>query len=565
MRDGTVLRATVYRPDTDRETFPVVLTRTPYGRDLSLNSAWFNPVTVAGAGFAVVLQDCRGRFGSDGVFDPSVHEAGDGEDTVAWAVRLPWSDGRVGMWGRSYFAETQWRAAQQRPEALRALALGVSAGGGANDGALFRGGAHELGSRFGWGHASISLGELNREFAGDPTGRAAALRSWFDLDRDVVSGALLDTLPLRELKGRVGTFMNAHVLGTAGEGPGSSLTELWDSATAAPVDVPTLHIGGWFDIFAPSTVEQYRMQRAHRADQPGAAPRLVIGPWTHSDFSGNYPDVGYGIAASAGLLGGFGDLSRMHVAWFRATLQHDPDALADVPPVLLFFLGENRWRGFDEWPQPRETRVWHLASGGRLLAQPGEPGSVSYDYDPLDPVPTTGGATMIHGISPGPADQSRVEARDDVLTFTSAPVTEPLTLFGEVTATFFASSSAVDTDFVVRLCTVSADGVSLGLNDGIVRASWRDAYRTGTFEPGHPPSPLEPGQVYEFTVNLWNIACTLAPGERLRVQVTSSCHPRWDRNLNTGLLAHDSAETQVAHQTIHLGREFPSRITVGHL
>src|SRR4051794_41244859 len=120
MRDGTVLRATVYRPDTDRETFPVVLTRTPYGRDLSVNSAWFHPVSVAGAGFVVVLQDCRGRFGSDGVFDPSVHEAGDGEDTVAWAVRSPWSDGRVGMWGRSYFAETQWRAAQPRPAGLRA-------------------------------------------------------------------------------------------------------------------------------------------------------------------------------------------------------------------------------------------------------------------------------------------------------------------------------------------------------------------------------------------------------------------------------------------------------------
>src|SRR4051794_1408143 len=291
MRDATVLRATVYRPDTDRETFPVVLTRTPYGRDLSVNSAWFHPVSVAGAGFVVVLQDCRGRFGSDGVFDPSVHEAADGADTVAWAAGLPWSNGRVGMWGRSYFAETQWRAAQRRPEGLSALALGVSAGGGANDGALFRGGAHELGSRTGWGHASISLHELHREFADDPVRRQAALQAWLELDQQMVSGALLDTLPLSELKGRLGTFMNAHVLGTAGQGPGSPVTELWDGASAEPVDLPTLHIGGWFDIFAPPPLRQSRMQRAHRLTTGGQPPRLVVGPWSHSDFSGNFPDA----------------------------------------------------------------------------------------------------------------------------------------------------------------------------------------------------------------------------------------------------------------------------------
>jgi uncharacterized protein len=565
MSDGTVLRATVYHPDSEREQFPVLLTRTPYGRDLAVNSAYFNPVTVAAAGFVVVMQDCRGRFGSDGVFDPSTHEAADGADTVVWAAQLPWSDGRVGMWGRSYFAETQWRAAASAPEPLQALALGVSAGGSANDGALFRGGAHEFGSRFSWGHASASLNALSREFGGDARQWQTALQRWLELDQDVVSGEVFDALPISTLKDRLSTFMTAHILGTAGEGPGTSLTELWDSASAAPVDLPTLHIGGWFDIFAPATLTQYRRQLEHRRDQGASAPRLVIGPWTHADFSGNYPDVSLGIPASAGFLGGHGDLSSMHVAWFEAVLKADDQRLRRIPPVLLYFLGENQWRGFDELPAPREERSFFLGTDGQLLDRPGDTGCVGYDYDPLHPVPTRGGATMIHGVAPGPADQADVEARDDVLVFTSEPLSEPLTLFGEVRANFFASSTAVDTDFVVRLCKVSADGVSLGLNDGIVRASWRDSYRSGTFEPGHPPAPLEPGGVYEFTISLWNTACTLSPGERLRVQVTSSSHPRWDRNLNTGRLAYDSAEAVVASQTIHLGQEFPSRITVGVL
>jgi putative CocE/NonD family hydrolase len=235
--------------------------------------------------------------------------------------------------------------------------------------------------------------------------------------------------------------------------------------------------------------------------------------------------------------------------------------------VLLYFLGENRWRGFDELPVPAGQRSWFLSAEGDLLDQAGVDGNVEYAYDPLDPVPTTGGATMLAGAFPaGPARQDAVEARTDVAVFTTEPFTETTTIFGAVTATLFASSSAVDTDWVVRLCRVSADGVSLGIADGIVRASWRDAYAgTGLFEEGHPPSPIEPGQVYEYTISLWETALTLAPGERLRVQVTSSCHPRWDRNLNTGKLAYESGIAVTANQRIHVGASHPSRLTVGVL
>jgi putative CocE/NonD family hydrolase len=564
--DGTVLRSTVYRP-ADGEPCPVLLTRTPYGRDLAVNSAYFNPTTAAAAGYVVIMQDCRGRFGSDGEFDPSVHEASDGAATVEWAARLPYANGSVGMWGRSYFAETQWRAASLAPAGLTALAPGISAGANANNGSLYRGGAVELGCRFSWGHASASANEVLREFAGDPERQGKEFQSWLDLDRSFADGTAFDALPLRDLSSRLGTFMNRHILPSAGQSPGNSFTQLWDDTSAKPVPLPTLHIGGWFDIFSPSTLSQYAMQLEHSRTGAAPRPRLIMGPWTHTNFSGGYTDVNFGLHAAAAVMNGLGDLSGLHTAWFDAVLKDQPERIGHVPAVLLYFMGENQWRGFDEMPSPRSHRSWFLGAEGSLLNAPASSGTVEYDYDPLDPVPTVGGATMIHGAFPaGPAKQHVVEARADVLTFTTEEFDEPVTLFGEVSATFFAASTAVDTDFVVRLCRVAPDGTSLSLADGIVRASWRDSHAgTGLFQPGHEPSLIEPGRAYEYTVSLWQTAYTFAPGDRLRVQVTSSCHPRWDRNLNTGKLAYDSADAVVARQTILFGQDRPSRLTAGIL
>jgi putative CocE/NonD family hydrolase len=564
--DGTILRSTVYRP-ADGEPCPVLLTRTPYGRDLAVNSVYLNPATVAASGYVVILQDCRGRFGSGGSFDPSVNEASDGASAIEWAARLPYSNGVVGMWGRSYFAETQWRAASSKPAGLAALSLGVSAGANANNGSLYRGGAFELGSRLTWGHASIAANEVLREFSDDSELQAKELEAWLEVDRKFSDGTAFGALPLQGLSPKLGTFMRRHVLPSAGESAGSHFAGVWDSASAAPVDLPTLHIGGWFDIFAPSTTAQYRMQLEHSRTHPAAAPRLVIGPWTHTNFSGVYPDVSFGLNAAAGVMNGLGDLSALQTAWFDSVLKGTPEGLRPVPPVLLYFMGENQWRGFEELPVPSRQRSWFLGPGGLLLDAPGTAGQEGYDYDPLDPVPTAGGATMIHGPVPaGPARQEAVEARADVLTFTTLPFEEPVTIFGEVSATFFAESSAVDTDFVVRLCRVTPDGASLGIADGIIRASWRDSYAgSGLWEPGYEPSPIEPGRPYEYTVSLWQTAYTFAAGEQMRVQITSSCHPRWDRNLNTGRLAFDSAGTVVAKQSIMFGVDHPSRLTAGIL
>ena len=565
LSDGTVLRSTVYRPVAEGERFPVLMTRTPYGRDLSVNSAYFNPATVAAEGFAVVLQDVRGRFGSDGEFTPGGQEADDGAEAVEWAARLPYSSGKVGMWGRSYFGESQWRAARRAPHGLGALAPGVCAAGSADNGALFRGGAFELGSRLSWGHGSISLDTIRREFADDPARLERELEAWRGLDASFADGSAYGTLPLNDLKSRACTFMQSAIIPSAGGDPGGEVSEAWDWPASAPVPLPTLNIGGWFDIFLPNTLGQYRLQlEASRRDPSVPRPRLILGPWSHASFTGLFPNAAFPGGSSAAV-GPYGDLSSIHAKWFRHALAGGPDP--EPPAALVYFLGEDRWRGFEELPEPTARRELFLGAGGTLADRPGEDAAVSYDYDPLDPVPSTGGATMHLGADvPGPAEQSGIEAREDVLTFSTEPLTEPLTVFGDITARLFASSSAVDTDFVVRLCRVTPDGRSLALADGIVRASWRDACADdGVFRAGVPRRPLTPGAIEEFTVSLWSTACTFSPGDRIRVQVTSSCHPRWDRNLNTGAKALDSSDTVVAHQRVHLGAATPSRITFGIL
>lgn len=584
MRDGVELVSTVYRPDVPGR-FPVLLTRTPYGRDLGVNSAYLNPWRVAALGFVVIMQDCRGRFGSEGEFVPSVNEVADGADTVEWAAGLPYADGTVGMWGRSYFAETQWRAALSRPRGLAALAPGVSAGGNAADGALFRGGVFELGSRLGWGHASAAVDVIGRD--PDPESAAREMALWEGADRSLTSGDLLGTLPVSALSSRLPSFVSEHVLRTAAQRPDGPDAALWDEPTREVSPLPTLSIGGWFDIFLATTLDTHCAQAAaHAAGEAGPA-HVVIGPWSHSNLSGIFPDRHFGTGANAAVMGGRGDLSSLHAAWFAEQLGGAPRRSSELPVALVFFQGADVWREFDAMPEPDGTVELSLRADGGLdligvdaagpdLAGPSvtvpdassgqDAATVHFDDDPRDPVPTVGGATMLVAQQPGPADQRRVEARDDVVCFTSAPLTQPLTLLGRVTAHLRVATSAVDTDFVVRLCVVDAEGVSRSVLDGVSRASWRAATAgDGRFRPGHEAEPVVPGREFDLDVDLWATALTVREGERLRVQVTSSSHPRWERNLNTGRSAWDSAEAVVAHQSVVCGGPDGSRLSVGVL
>lgn len=556
MRDGVLLRATLHRPD-DGRPHPVLLTRTPYGRDQGILLDWLDPDALARAGFCVMLQDVRGRFDSQGSFDPSVDEADDGADTVDWLTAQPWCDGRVGMWGRSYFSETQWRAAMRHPEGLKAMALGVAAVGNADNAAIFRGGAIELGSRVGWGHGSAAMAALERRTAGDPEARAEALERYQQASQGLLDGTLLRTLPLRRLAEHLDPFITEYVTTSFAGTPGSERSRLWDEPLqACPVPLPTMHIGGWYDIFLLNTLQQYRAQLAAHHQGRCPRPRLVLGPWSHTNFTGTYyPDTPeeYAFGTGSGIddVGGHGSLSSIHTRWFSDVLEGrdaDEGALAGVPPVLVFLAGSDTWYGLDELP---------VAAGRTVPLQvPGSSADVTLHSDPEDPVPTLGGNTMMFGGSaPGPADQRPIESRDDVLVLDLPPLQADTTLLGQVSAHVALSTPLPDVDVVVRLCRVLSDGRSVVLADGITRASWRKAYQgDGCFTHAVEQELLEPDVPAEVDVQLFATGCHLRAGERLRVHLATSSFPHWDRNLQTGLSGNDSDVTRAGEVTFHLDR-----------
>jgi putative CocE/NonD family hydrolase len=561
MRDGVLLRANVYRPADDGR-YPVLLSRQPYNKDVNINLMYADPVRLASYGYIVVMQDVRGRYASDGEFVPSDQEFDDGYDSVQWAAALPGADGQVGMFGRSYHSETQWRAAVTRPPALKSIVTGVSRFHYSTEAEERPGGAHE-GARLGWRQFQIGADALLRQHRGNPDALARAMADYSATAARLASGELLSALPLRRLAELPGSMMGDVI--TAMDRPlDAPLYRLaWPEDTYERVHADTFHIGGWYDIFTTGTLNQYRAM-AEVAERTGRrTPHLLIGPWTHSVFLGNSGQLDFGPAASGANIDGRGGLNDEHVRWFDATLKGDADALADTAPVRLFVMGENRWRSFDRYPVPgARTEDWHLQPGGGL-DRTAAPESVpdTYLYDPADPVPTLGGSTMLAPtLPPGPYDQREIEARPDVLSYTSAPMDKPYTVLGAVWVTLHAASSARDTDFVARLVDVHPDGRAFNVLDGIVRASARETYPAPGVVRPVAPSPIEPDLPYEFSIDLWATGLTFRPGHRIRVDVTSSSHPRWIRHTNTAGNPLDATALVVARQRIFHDPARPSRI-----
>ncbi len=563
MRDGTTLLSNVYRPAGDGE-YPVLLTRLPYGKDLPLGTSVLDPIKAAQAGYVVVVQDVRGRYRSEGKFVPFVSEYEDGYDTVEWAARLPGSNGSVGMYGLSYFGKTQWQAAVMRPPSLKSMVPGITWGNHLN-GVQMRGGVQELGLMQYWAPVSLALDLLLRKYAGDPERIGERMPALVEVIDTILAGGGYDALPLADLPNP--DDLLSFVRGGFERGVDH---EGWDHLNIdgkyGRVEAPTFHIGGWYDCFIGETLRQYAAMKERAGEAGMRPPRLMVGPWTHGAFGSTFGDLDFGIGSSGFFLNYRGDLTDAHLRWFDATLKGEESALDGTPPVRVFVMGENRWRGYEEWPPPgARQKDWHLRSGGGLLREPGGAGDdpASYDYDPEDPVPTVGGPILMAPIHrAGPRDQRPVEARQDVLVYTSPPLENPYTVLGSVYVTLFAASSAPDTDFVARLVDVHPDGRAMGVADGIVRASARESYPApGVIKPV-APSPIEPGEVYEYAIDLWATGITFLAGHRLRVEITSSSHPRWERNLNTGESAVHSSRTEVAHQTIFHDAAHPSRLTL---
>ena len=534
MSDGTVLRGDIYRPD-DTAGHPVLVQRTPYDKTFfPFTWAVLDPTKMAVAGYAVVISDVRGRFASEGSFSPYVHEADDGHDTIEWAAGQPWSDGNIGTYGVSYMGQAQWLAASTRPPALRAIATVTSPNDAHND-LVHRGGALCLGVLASWSMITIAPRELVRGAAGNPSFLADVVGLVDDidaLDKPLRTLPLVPFAPLR--RGGKGSIMPMFEEDVRAEVRTQRHEQMSSSHRHHRIEVPALQLAGWYDLCLQPDLDHFTAMRECAATADARRlTRILVGPWAHALFGGTVGMVDFGMRANGILLDLREDLTGLHRRWFDARLRGMPTGIDDEPPVKLFVMGRNRWRTEDEWPLRRaRTESWYPTSGGGLsrsaLPSGGDAAEPAvFALDPDDPVPTTGGNLLMHtAYLRGPVEQSRVEARPDVLVFTSEPVAEDYEVTGRVTFVAYVAAETVDTDVVATLCDVWPDGRSYNVVDGIRRLRFRESLSE--------PSPATPGEVYRVEVDMWSTCYVFQPGHRLRLQVTASDFPRYDRCPGTG-------------------------------
>ena len=503
MTDGAVLLADRWHPSHSAEVRPpVVLVRSPYGR----HQLGVVGRLLAERGYQVVIQSCRGTFGSGGDWEPFRHEREDGLETLEWLADQQWFGGESVTFGPSYLGLTQWAVADQPPTHLRAMAPSVTARF-FRDAVIYPGDCFALETALTWVH-QVEHQELS------PLRVLLATAS----SRRILRSAYA-VLPLSEVDRRaVGRHVGFFQDWLAHDAPGDPWWEPVDFARRLDNAPPASLVGGWYDCFLPSQVADYEaMQRA------GRPSRLTIGPWTHMSP------------------GGMATSLRDGLDWFEANLRGRSSQRRDG--VRLFVMGSRRWVDVHAWPPPADVQRWSLGAGGRLdpegtVAQPGASQPDRYHYDPADPTPGIGGPSL-DWRNAGPRDQRRREVRPDVLTYSSDPLAEDLTVAGPLTADLHLRSSVGHTDFFVRLCDVSPKGRSTNLSDGIVRL------RPGAVDKA-------PNGSFRLRIAMWPTANTFRSGHRVRLQVSSGAHPLLARNTGGGhSLASDRslwpAELEVFH------------------
>ena len=570
MRDGIRLATDVFRPAQEGQ-YPVLLTRVPYNKDLR---SPFDPdkrmflelsldvARVVAAGYVIAIQDTRGRYASEGEFNPMADEAADGADAVAWAAGQPWSSGQVGMFGESYQGLTQWLAAREQPEALRAIAP-MHAPYVHTTLYTYYGGAFQTATFLEWTLTQGAMGEVQRRVA---QGRA----SQAELDALVQAGQNLETaferLPLTDQPLLEGVAPYYFEWLTDPEGQAAQYID--GQCTLYPrITVPALIIGGWYDYFLPTTLAHYQQVKQQGGSALARRPRLIVGPWTHIDFPGMFAERDYGPQASTRAI----DLTNIHLRWFDRWLKEIDNGVEQDQPVRLFVMGIDRWREEADWPLPdTQYRRYYLHSAGRantgagdgLLSTdaPGDEPADVYCYDPRNPVPTVGGAVMIEvppgEFNTGPRDQRQVEERDDVLCYTTPPLELPVEVTGPIALVLYISSSARDTDFTAKLVDVYPDGRAEILADGILRARYRESLMAAVL--------MEPGAVYKLQIDVGATANVFRAGHCIRLEVSSSNFPRFDRNTNTGgIIAQERVEDLVeATNRIHHDRVHSSYLVL---
>ncbi len=544
-RDGATLFADVYRPN-DEGAFPVLLERTPYNKD---NGAQFGYMG-AGRGFMVVIQDVRGRYRSEGEWYPFKHEIDDGYDTVEWAAALPHANGKVGMFSGSYVGATQMLAAISHPPHLAGICPIVTASN-YHSNWTYQGGAFAQ-----WFNESWTSG-----LAQDTFNRRVVAATNAVVGSKVLP---LKQYPLFNMQinpdpAKWTSELAPYLLDWLDHPSYDGYWKQWSiEEHYADIQVPALTVAAWYDLFQGGSLKNYVGLRAGAGNEAArAGQHLIVAIGGHSGWSRTVGTVDFGPDAAF-------DENAVTLDWYDYLFKGKQNEFA-AKPVRIFVMGENKWRDEDAWPlqRARETKYF-LGSAGKANSASGD-GSLSidataagssdmYTYDPANPVPTVGGPLCCDGVhlAGGPRDQKDVEGREDVLVYSTPALDKDTEVTGPVTLDLFAKSSAVDTDFTAKLVDVWPNGFAQNLTEGILRARYRDSMSEA--------SPITPGKVYEYRIDLWSTSNVFLKGHRIRLEVSSSNFPRFDRNLNNGKNAGDSSDFVKADNIIYHDKQHPSAL-----
>ena len=544
MRDGVHLDTNVFHPASGSR-YPTILIRTPYGKGADFPPGYASFID---HGYAVLLQDVRGRYASEGVFNMLNQEGPDGYDTLNWIAEQPWSDGKVGMIGGSYLGIAQWQVALLNNPHLKAIFPVVSGGDDYFDRYYSRGGAFKLGHRLLWFSQNLTPPGLPKPKFGDYIGHLPLRTS----DR----AATRRTVPMFQ------TILNHPTYDSFWKE--ESVHEKIDR-----VRIPVFAVGGWYDNYVESDLEAFAA--LHKTGKLDEKHRIIIGPWPHN-MSSPFAGVAFGNDSGS-------PIRAYQLAWFDHWLKGRPEEAAtytpwtwhkvraevDEAPVHIFVMGVNRWRDEQEWPLAR-TRYTPLYLGGKghanslkgdgalswKLERSGRPDR--FTYDPRDLVPTMGGAVCCDPkIFPwGPMDQRSVEKRKDVLVYTSDPLKQDLEVTGVVRVVLYASTSAADTDFTAKLIDVFPNGEARNLTDGILRLRYRNGLDKAEL--------ATPGEIYPLTIDAGVTSNVFLAGHAIRVEISSSNFPRFDRNPNTGRAVSDETVVKKAQQTVYHDRTHASHV-----
>ncbi len=529
MRDGVRLAASIFLPPlgSDHARLPAILVRTPYGRGAGITP---NYQAFVDHGYAVVVEDVRGRYESEGVFQPLHQEPADGDDTLNWIARQYWSDGKVGMVGGSYQGIVQWKVAPLNNPHLKAIFPVVSGNDDYRDRFYSPGGALKLGHRLEW------MSENQRAPGYHPDFSKYTLH-----------------LPLRTAD-ILATGWTSEMYRAALDHP--AYDSFWRAISTREqlqrIRIPVFSVGGWYDNFVESDLEAYA--GLHKSS---GLNRILIGPWAHN-MSYGFEGVNFGPEAAV-------PIRTLQLEWFDQWLMGKDTPLVSQPPVKIFVMGANKWREEREWPpESASERRFFLVSSGKANTLNGD-GALDekpkwrvsedrYVFDPRDPAPTLGGAVCCNPlIFPwGPKDQRPVEKRKDVLVYTTRPLKRDVEAIGPVKVVLYVATSARDTDFTAKLVDVFPDGYARNLTDGVLRLRYRNSLEK--------PELAHAGEVYRITLDAGVTSNVFLKGHRIRVEISSSNFPRFDRNPNTGGPIADEIRLRPASQTVYHDRQRPSHV-----